>query len=217
MNKIWAYIVFTLTITPWKIIWHFKPKKGEPVVYAPNHSSYLDIPSLCLTVPYYFIFVGKSSLEKIPLFGYMFRKLYISVNRKSRSSKYMTIKEASRHIAQKRSIVIFPEGTIPTDKNPELIKFKDGPFRIAIENQVPLVPVTIPFNWYILPDKGKKIGINQHTMKMIFHAPIPTQGMTLEDVDMLKEKTYRIIRNELKKYNPQLPEKPLFCTFEKSN
>lgn len=191
-------------MTPWKVEWHYKPEKNKPVVYAVNHTSYLDIPSLCLTIPYYFVFVGKSSLSKVPLFGYMFRKLYISVDRNSKVSKYKTIKDASAHIAKKRSVAIFPEGTIPNQDNPKMISFKDGPFRIAIENQVPLVPVTIPYNWYILGDKGKETIVNWHIMKMVFHKPIDTKGLTLDDIDSLKIKTYQIIKKELEKHNPQL-------------
>src|SRR5690606_25271596 len=114
-------------------------------------------------------------------------------DRNSRASQYKTIIQASEHIKKGRSVAIFPEGTIPNSNNPNLISFKDGPFRIAIENQVPLVPVTIAYNWYILPDKGKDSIVNWHVMQMTFHKEIPTHGMTLADIDFLKEKTFDII------------------------
>lgn len=209
-------MVFFITITPWKTVWKFKPVKGKPVVYTPNHSSYLDIPSLCLTAPWYFIFVGKSSLTQIPLFGYMFRTLYISVDRTNRKSRYDTLIQAANQIDAGRSIVLFPEGTIPTKNNPEMIEFKDGAFRLAIEKQIPVVPVTIPYNWIILPDRGKNSYITWHTMKIIYHEPISTQGMTLDDLDDLKNKTYEIMDLELKKNNPELKSRKKISNFEKA-
>jgi 1-acyl-sn-glycerol-3-phosphate acyltransferase len=196
-------MVFFITVTPWKRVWHFKPEKGRPVVYAANHSSYLDIPSLCLSVPFYFVFVGKSSLG-----------LYIAVDRNSKKSQYKTLIDMKHHIDNKRSIAIFPEGTIPRENNPSMIEFKDGPFRIAIEKQVPLVPVTIPYNWYILPDNGSKSFISWHLMKIVFHKPIETKGMTADDIERLKNMTYNIIHEELQKSNPGLKLKNNSSNFE---
>lgn len=204
LNKLWAHLVFGITFIPCKLIWEFKPDKNEVYVYAPNHSSFLDIPSLVYSLPGYFVFVGKSSLAKVPLFGYMFRKLYIAVDRASVKSRYQTIHEAIKHINKGRSVAIFPEGTIPKDGNPELIPFKDGAFRIAIEKQVPIVPITIAYNWRILPDLGTKTTVSWHPMKMVIHKPLFTKGMTLDDLDELREKTFGIIREELKKHNPEL-------------
>lgn len=214
LNKVWAYAVFFITMVPWDIEWQYKANRKQPVVYAPNHSSYLDIPSLCLSAPFHFVFVGKSSLAKVPLFGYMFRKLYISIDRKSGESRVKAIEDACDHIDKGRSIAIFPEGTIPKENNPAMIPFKDGPFRIAIMKQIPLVPVTIANNWKILPDNRKQVSINRNVMKTVYHKPIETKGMTLEDVGKLKAMTYEIIENELKKHNPQLNEIDNISTFE---
>lgn len=130
----------------------------------------------------------------------MYRKLHITVNRKSLKSKYETIERSKEAIEAGKSLVIFPEGGIVTKSPPSIGKFKDGPFRIAIEKQIPVIPVTIPYNWIILPDDGKMM-VTRRTSKLIFHEPIATKGMTIHDMDTLKEKVYHIIDNELKKYN----------------
>jgi 1-acyl-sn-glycerol-3-phosphate acyltransferase len=98
-----------------------------------------------------------------------------------------------------KSLIIFPEGGIYTKNPPEMAGFKDGPFRVAIEMQVPIVPVTIPYNWMIVPDDGKML-VYWHKSKIIYHEPIATQGLTLKDVDILKNKVYHIIKNELDAY-----------------
>jgi 1-acyl-sn-glycerol-3-phosphate acyltransferase len=197
LNKIWAHVVFTLVFLPAKVEKRFKPAKKTPYIYCPNHASYLDIPSLCYGLPGHFLFVGKASLTKVPLFGYMFRRLYIPVDRNRIKSKYDTMIKCYKAIDDKKSIAIFPEGTIPKGNHPNLISFKDGPFRMAIEKQVAIVPVTIAYNWIILPDDNKFIP-RRHLMKMVIHEPIETKGMTLEDTELLKQRTFAVIEEELK-------------------
>ncbi|MCU9611729.1 1-acyl-sn-glycerol-3-phosphate acyltransferase, partial [Escherichia coli] len=89
------------------------------------------------------------------------------------------------------SLVIFPEGTIP-ENPPFLGQFKDGAFRLAIEKQIPVVPVTIPYNWLILPDDGKWLGKPNKAMA-VFHEPISTVGLTMSDIKMLMDQTHQII------------------------
>ena len=103
-------------------------------------------------------------------------------------------------IDEKISIAIFPEGTIPKNAGGPMIPFKEGAFRMAIEKQVPIVPVTIPFNWLILPDDGKMIP-KIHLMKMIIHQPIETTGMTLDQIPELSQKTYTVIQEEFDRQN----------------
>lgn len=106
------------------------------------------------------------------------------------------MQKAFEAIDKGRSIAIFPEGTIPRNIAPQMIPFKDGPFRMAIEKQIPLVPITIPFNWIILPDDGRFFP-KRHLMKVIIHEPIETKGLTTDDIPALKDKTYNIIKNQL--------------------
>ncbi|HSZ26417.1 MAG TPA: lysophospholipid acyltransferase family protein [Cytophagaceae bacterium] len=206
LNKLWAYIVFWFCFLPTKIVFHFRPSAKKSYVYCANHSSYMDIPSLCYALPGYFMFIGKSSLAKVPLFGYMFRNLHIPVDRSSARSKFDTLQKSLEAIDKGRSLAYFPEGTIPKSPQPSMIEFKDGAFRVAIEKQVPIVPVTIPYNWLILPDDGSFVP-HRHLMKVIIHEPIETKGMTLESLDDLKIKTFTIIYQELLKQHELLNTK----------
>ena len=203
LNRLWAVTFFTMVFQPSTIVSHFKRKKNQAYVYCSNHTSYLDIPALAFAIPGHFLFVGKASLGKVPMFGYMFRNLYISVDRSSQKARYQTLEDSYRAIDKNRSIAIFPEGTIPTSSWPKMISFKDGPFRIAIEKQIPIVPVTFPYNWIILPVNGGFLP-NRHEMVIVIHEPIETKGMTLDNVPELKQKTFDIISAELKKYNKHL-------------
>ena len=151
LNRIWARLFFFLIVIPVKQELRFKPAHNRRYIFCPNHSSYLDIPIMGL-IPHPFVFVGKSSIEKVPLFGYMYRKLHITVDRESLKSKYNTYVRAANAIDENNSLVIFPEGGILSMQPPKLARFKDGAFRVAIDKQIPIIPVTIPYNWIVLPD-----------------------------------------------------------------
>jgi 1-acyl-sn-glycerol-3-phosphate acyltransferase len=197
INRIWAWIYFPIIVLPWNVEYRQKLDPKKRYIFCPNHFSYLDIAIMGLN-KHNTIFVGKSQMEKIPLFGYMYRNLHITVDRDKLSSKYSTFTRSLAALDVGKSLVIFPEGGIVTHRPPTMGRFKDGPFRAAIEKQVELVPVTIPFNWIILPDT-KYLRLNWKPMKLIFHEPIDTSGYTLKDVDTFKETVYTIIDNELKK------------------
>ena len=74
-------------------------------------------------------------------------------------------------------------------------EFKDGAFRAAIEKQIPIVPVTIPYNWIILPPD--QFLLHWKTMKVIFHEPIDPSIYTLKELHLLKAKVKNTIENEL--------------------
>jgi 1-acyl-sn-glycerol-3-phosphate acyltransferase len=86
---------------------------------------------------------------------------------------------------------------------PVLQPFKNGPFRLAIENGVPVLPVTITNNWNLMWDDGKKYGSTPGICDIWVHAPIYTNEMEETDADKLKDKVYQIINNSLEKYQNQ--------------
>ena len=77
-----------------------------------------------------------------------------------------------------------------------MVSFKDGAFTMAVQQQVPIVPVTLLNNYQILPDKSP-VRFHWHPLRAVIHPPIATKGMTQDDVPRLKEETYRIINTEL--------------------
>ena len=138
-------------------------------------------------------------MEKIPLFGWMYSKLHITVDRTKLKSRYTTLIQSMKAVDEGKSLIIYPEGGIMSNHPPEMAEFKDGAFRVAVEKQIPLVPVTIPYNWIILPDN--EFVLHWHKLKVIFHEPIVTTGLTMNDIGKLKHKLRRIITDELKRHN----------------
>lgn len=196
LTKAWAILFYTLSFLPVKTVWRFKPEKGQAYIFCPNHFSYFDIPLLTLTMPSFFVFVGLHDLENIPLFGYMYRKIHITVNRGSLRNRYETYQRVKSALSEGKHVVIFPEGGIWTEDFPKLSPFKEGPFKAAIEMKVSLVPVTIPYNWRFVPNLDFK-RLRWQPQKVIFHAPLEVENKTLEDVKNLKNQTYQLIDQEL--------------------
>jgi 1-acyl-sn-glycerol-3-phosphate acyltransferase len=197
INRWWAKCTFVLSFLPYNVECKAKLNPKQQYIFCPNHFSYLDIPTMGLN-PINTIFVGKNDMEQIPFFGYMYRKLHITVNRASLKSRVNTILASMKAIDEGKSLVIYPEGGMITKNPPTMVAFKDGAFRAAIEKQIPIVPVTIPNNWLILPDETQ-LRLRGGNVRVVFHQPIETKGMTLDHIEVLKKNVYSIIDEELKK------------------
>ena len=204
LNQFWSRAFLMGMGVPAKVYGREHLKKHQAYVIAPNHFSLLDI-AVMGYIPKPFVFVGKVSLARIPLFGFMFRKMHIPVDRESLKSRYLALQQSKIALDEGKSLVMYPEGGIRTKHPPQLAKFKNGPFKVAIEKQIPLVPVTIPFNFVILPDDGKLL-MRPRRPVMIIHPPIDTRGMVEADVDALREQTFAIIDRELQKYHTPSPQ-----------
>src|SRR5690606_4456358 len=149
-NRWWARLLLIFVGIPYRVVYKERLNRKKQYIFCPNHTSYLDIVSLGLN-KHNTVFVGKNDLKNIPLFGFMYSRLHITVDRAKLKSRYITLVQSLKALDQGKSLVIFPEGGIVSKYPPAMGEFKDGAFRAAIEKQIPIVPVTIPYNWIILP------------------------------------------------------------------
>lgn len=200
LNRYWAWSFFGLLFMPFRVEVRKKLNADRQYIFCPNHFSYLDIPTMGLN-PHNTIFVGKNDMEKLPLFGFMYRKLHITVDRSKLKSRSNSLLRSLQALDEGKSLVIYPEGGIITHQVPHMARFKDGAFRAAIEKQIPIVPVTIPDNWIILPDE-KNLLLRWGVVKVIFHEPIETKGLTFNELGILKQQVFDVIQNELRKHHP---------------
>jgi 1-acyl-sn-glycerol-3-phosphate acyltransferase len=136
-------------------------------------------------------------MEKIPFFGFMYRKLHITVDRTKLKSRYSTMVKALEALDHGKNLIIFPEGGIITEKDPVMGHFKDGAFRASIEKQIPIVPVTIPFNWIILPPD--EFLMRWRPLKITFHEPVDPSIFNIQQIDQYKNHVRNIIEQELKR------------------
>ena len=174
-------------------------------LFAPNHSSYLDIPVCNISIRNSFRFIGKAELNRVPLFGYMFKRLHISVDRGNRADSYRSFQDSKEKLEEGTSMLIFPEGGIPDKSKTTLKRFKDGVFRLAIENQVPIVPMTILNADKVFKDDHKWL-LKPGQIRVIFHEPIDPTGLTLEDVPALRKQVYDLIHATLTANGGTRPE-----------
>ena len=167
---------------------------NKSYMFIANHASLIDVMLMLAVTKNPAVFVGKKELEKVPVFGYVFRKSSILVDRSNSESRKEVYMSAQHKLNQGLSIIIFPEGLVP-EEGIILSDFKNGAFRLAIEHQIPIVPMTFydvkkRFSWTFFSGWP---GI----LRVKIHKFIQTKGLTLDDVEITKQKAYDVIYNEL--------------------
>lgn len=171
---------------------------SKTYIICANHTSNLDIPAITLAVRSNFAFMGKDELLTNPLLKIFFETIDIPLNRDSKISAFRAFKRGEEYLKQGISLVIFPEGKIGDDYPPVLHEFKNGPFRLAIEQKIPIIPVSMTNMWTKMWDDGSKYGTRPGICDICVHQPVDTSGLNPEDADDLKENVYKIISSELR-------------------
>lgn len=170
---------------------------SKKYIICPNHSSNLDIFISTLLMRTNFAFLGKAELLGNPVTGLFFTTIDIPLNRESKISSFRAFKRAGEYMKKGMSLIIFPEGKIDDAYPPMLQPFKNGPFRLAIEQGAAIIPVSIIDAWKLMWDDGKTYGTTPGIAHICVHKPISTEGMSVDEADMLKERVFNIIQTEL--------------------
>lgn len=193
LKRFWAgLLVLGGGIVP-SVHWKYKPRKEDTFVIVSNHSSYLDIVLSYCFLKHYFVFMGKEELRKLPLFRIFFKDMNITVNRKSKVGSHRAFLRAGKELKSGRSVMIFPEGTI-SKKAPLMHPFKNGAFKLAIDLQIPVLPVTFIDNYKLLEDKPYFRGIMRPGIsRIVVHEPVSTIGLNEDNLNELKLKVRTII------------------------
>ncbi|TRW22125.1 1-acyl-sn-glycerol-3-phosphate acyltransferase [Flavobacterium zepuense] len=195
--RLWAKIIlYGMGFYP-KIEREQQIEKGHSYMLVANHASMTDIMLMLVICKNPFVFVGKKELAKIPIFGFFYKRTCILVDRSSSKSRFEVFKRAQARLNQGLSICIFPEGGVTDDHNVLLDEFKDGAFRLAIEHQIPVVPMTFV-------DNRKRFSFNFFSgspgrMRAIVHRFIPTTSLTLDDKKDLRDTVRQVIYHQLLK------------------
>ena len=201
LKRVWATLLIYNVGIRCKIVHAPVLDAHQPFVICPNHTSFLDIILAYIVIPRYFHFMGKAELKKVPFFNIFFNRMNILVDRGSIIASHRAFLRAGADLDKEISIAIFPEATIPASA-PRLGRLKNGAFKLAIEKQVPIVPVVFIDNWRLLPDgERKKTGGTPGVSRVHIHEPIQTTGMTDSDLEPLKKRVHQLIENTLMQYN----------------
>lgn len=117
--------------------------KDQQYVIIANHTSIMDIMLTCILFPNHpLCFVGKKELVKIPIFGTIYKRICVMVDRNSAKSRADVYRRCAEKMAEGNSIMIFPEGGVPDDTSIILDQFKDGAFILSTKHQFPVAVFT---------------------------------------------------------------------------
>lgn len=165
----------------WERVRNAQGRFEGPFIFAGNHVSHFDILSLLGHLPPHY-FVAKSELFKIPVFGPAIRAIgTIRIERANQKAAFGAYTLAAERIRNGASVVVFPEGTRGTTY--AIREFKKGPFVLAIQAGVPIVPCIVHGTLEVLPKKSLRIHPNHVDVHLL--EPVPTAGYTYDDRDTL--------------------------------
>ncbi len=195
MARIWSKFILIGMGFYYKIEREQALDPNQNYMIVANHTSMIDIMLMLVTIKKPFVFVGKQELSKIPLFGFFYKRTCILVDRSSSRSKHRVFERAQKRINQGLSICIFPEGGVPDDESVVLDFFKDGAFRLAIDHQLPIVPISFA-------DNKKRFSYTFFSgspglLRVKIHSFVETNEKTMADKNYLKEQVWKIIHDQL--------------------
>lgn len=155
---------------------------SAPALFVCNHQSMIDIPTAFMALPCNLRFIAKRELSHVPFLGWYMRATgMIFVERGESKKARQSIRLAGERVKEGASVLAFPEGTRSLDG--KIREFKKGAFVVAIEAQVPIVPVAIEGAQRVLPRGGFRVRPGE--IRVGIGAPIPTHGLRYEDRDVL--------------------------------
>jgi 1-acyl-sn-glycerol-3-phosphate acyltransferase len=178
-NPLWS-----VKVTGWQ-----KPRGAGPFVVVANHQSIADIPAISY-LPWEMKWVSKESNFKVPGLGWMMSMAG----------------DVKWYLDRGMSVMLFPEGTRSSDG--EIKPFKDGAFRLALETGYPILPVAVAGTRHAIPKNSWVFGVKCQARIEVLE-PIETKGLSMDDVDSLKERTRGLISasfERMGKWMPTLPQ-----------
>jgi 1-acyl-sn-glycerol-3-phosphate acyltransferase len=186
-----GYLFRKLTVAHQRLtpLWHFSTAGDlptdmrRPYVVVANHESFVDI-LLISHLPTEMKWMSKQSILRIPLVGWMMKLARdIPLTRGDPDSAQKALTAARERLGTKVSVMIFPEGT--RSKSGDLGEFKAGAFKLAIDAQLPILPLAVSGTRDALRKNDWRLGYARAVVRVL--EPVPTEGLTLADLDALRD------------------------------
>ena len=191
-RNLWApFVLFGCGFYVSKV--NFFKEPDQNYILVANHTSYIDVMVMFRMSSTPFVFVGKKELVKIPIFGFLYKRAVIMVDRSSSKSRFGVYGRADEVIEKGFNLCIFPEKNY-LDETVLLNSFKQGAFKIALKYKIPIVPLVFldckrKFPWYTT--HGYPGSLRVKTLKTV---RLEKENLT---IDLLKQKVYKMIKREL--------------------
>jgi 1-acyl-sn-glycerol-3-phosphate acyltransferase len=199
LGTLWARINMLFTLMTIEIHGREKVARGQSYIIVANHQSLVDIYVLYGYLGMDIRWVMKKELRVIPVFGLACEMMgQIIIDRSDTESALASINSARSRIRDGLSVIFFAEGT--RSRQGTVKHFKKGAFRLAQEIGIPILPVSIHDTSKVLPSDS--LDWHPGHVKLKFHDPIPTTGLTSEDLAALGERTQAVIEQALRSSEP---------------
>jgi 1-acyl-sn-glycerol-3-phosphate acyltransferase len=193
--RVWMGVFLPLVGIRFRVYGKENFRKGENYVVVFNHNSYMDVPLSCPTVPGANKTIARHEFKDIPVFGMIYRRGSVLVDRNSDASRKKSYEEMKEVLAKGMHMCIYPEGTRNRTGQP-LKSFHDGAFRLAIATGKPIIPGLIFNTGKALPPE-KKFFFWPHPLSLHFLEPIYLQPG--DTPDALKDKVFRLMWDHLER------------------
>lgn len=198
--RFWADALFFAISIKYKNIYEEKHDINKQYIFVSNHISYLDIPMMMKAIRHQHVrILGKAEMTKVPIFGSIYKKGAVLVDREDPGKRSQSIKNLIYFLHQRISVFICPEGTFNITGEP-LKSFYDGAFKIAIQTQMPIKPILF-LDTYDRLNYKSIFSLNPGKCRSVYLSETSTIGLTINDIPMLKEKIFRQMEDGLKRYN----------------
>jgi len=196
LKRFWSRLIRTLIFCPiQKQFIADLPK--PPYIIVSNHSSHLDTVFMYSIFNDYFLFIGKGELLKWPMFRLFFRKMDIPVHRENSKLAYNALQKAYNAIDKGENVALYPEGTIPASA-PRMKAFKNGAFKMAVDKNIPIVPITWQSCFKVINNPEKLFSPSRPaTVKVVIHPAVYPKGKTDTDMKEMRDEVFSLINSAL--------------------
>jgi 1-acyl-sn-glycerol-3-phosphate acyltransferase len=197
--RFWGDMFFFMLAIKHSNIFEEPHDKNQEYIFVSNHISYMDIAMMMKVARgQHLRILGKAEMNKIPVFGSIYKRATVSVDRGDARARSKSVKKLIAFIRKKISVFICPEGTFNMTHQP-LKSFYDGAFRIAIETQKPIRPILF-LDTYDRLNYNSIFSLNPGKCRAVYLPHTSTEGLTIKDVSFLKNKIYQQMEEALIRY-----------------
>lgn len=198
MCRIWAGTWYFLIGIRHIEINEWPNDKNKQYVFVANHISYLDIPSVFLSIRQPMRILGKYELVNIPVFGWIYRSAVILVDRRSTEKRAKSVRALKAAIKKGISIFIYPEGTFNETLHP-LKEFYNGAFKLAIDTRTPIKPILCIDTQERMHYKSV-FHLTPGKSRVVFLEEIKVDTYKMKDLPLLKQRVFTAMEEGLRQY-----------------
>ena len=191
--RAWSWLILATTGVSVEVTGLDRLPRDRTFIFVSNHQSIYDIPVIFATLPYQLRIIAKESLGSFPFLGWHLRRNgHLLVDRRN-PDRAGILRRWRALVGEGLSLIIFPEGTRSADGR--VGRFKAGSFLLAVEAQLPVVPLSIDGTRRVMR-KGRLMTCPGHA-RLVVHAPIDTAGLAVADARRLAEQVRDVIAQDV--------------------